>query len=80
MLLDGGATTTFRTRYIAFYQLNPIQILNIASPNLAELLPSCGGAAASGSALGSIIILLWLLLLDYQTVLVDLNQQNSGKN
>jgi hypothetical protein len=53
--------------------LNPIQILNIARPNLAGTSPSAnGGAAANGSAVGSIIILT-SFLLNYQTVLVDLN-------
>jgi hypothetical protein len=56
--------------------LNPIQILNIARPNLAGTSPSAnGGAAANGSAVGSIIILT-SFLLNYQTVLVDLNPQN----
>jgi hypothetical protein len=37
---------------------NPIQILNIARPKLSRTSPSAnGGAAANGSAVGSIIIL-----------------------
>jgi hypothetical protein len=56
--------------------LNPIQILNIARPKLSGTSPSAnGGAAANGSAVGSIIILT-SYCFDYQTVLVDLNQQN----